>query len=249
MKRWFPRPYRWLRRFLSPYWWPIPQLWRSCAGRVSSGPFQGMLYLPEVEGSRLAPKLLGSYECELHPVIEKILEARPSLVVDIGCGEGYYAVGLARALPEARVVAYDISAEARRLCSQLAALNQVGLEIRGHCDLNELSQFDLKGALIFCDCEGAELELLRPDRLPGLAQATVVVETHDCILPGITAQLQARFKTTHQLEWLPVQARRAEDYPILATLSPLLQRFALAERSEEQAWGYFVPDPDQAVSS
>lgn len=241
LKQWFPLPYCWLRNRLSPHWWPIPYLFAQAQGRVASGPFQGMRYLQEVEGSWLGPKLVGSYECELHGVVAEILAEPPRLLVDIGCGEGYYAVGFARALPGVPMLAYDISSQARALCAQLAHLNGVRLEIRAGCDLAELGSLDLEGALVFCDCEGAELDLLRPDLVPGLTRARLVVELHDSLRPGITSELVARFQATHRIQLLPVQPRQAEDYPILAGLAPVLRRFALAERSTYQEWGYFVP--------
>src|SRR6478672_6897407 len=63
---------------------------------VQHGPFKGMKY-PGVNsvGSALIPKLLGSYERELHPLIDSICAGQYDQVVDIGCAEGYYAVGLA----------------------------------------------------------------------------------------------------------------------------------------------------------
>jgi hypothetical protein len=73
---------------------------------VRHGLFYGMKY-PSLEaaGSTLYPKLLGSYERELHGIMERIVRTDYATVVDIGCAEGYYAAGLALRLPEARVFA------------------------------------------------------------------------------------------------------------------------------------------------
>src|ERR1700683_867887 len=62
---------------------------------VQQGPFRGMILSDAVSGSHL-PKLLGSYEAELYPVVDVILQRPYRLVIDVGCGEGYYLVGLAR---------------------------------------------------------------------------------------------------------------------------------------------------------
>jgi hypothetical protein len=52
---------------------------------VKHGPFKGMVYPEKMSvGSTLCPKLLGSYERELHPVIEKIRLNKYSEIVDIG---------------------------------------------------------------------------------------------------------------------------------------------------------------------
>ena len=84
---------------------------------VRNGPFRGMRYPERASvGSALVPKLLGSYERELQPVLEDILAREHSEIVDIGCAEGYYAVGLALRLPAARVFAYDTNVMAIDLC-------------------------------------------------------------------------------------------------------------------------------------
>src|ERR1035441_10269867 len=57
---------------------------------VLNGPFEGMRYLQASVGSVLSPKLVGSYEAELHPFIERVTSGRYDIVVDIGCAEGYY---------------------------------------------------------------------------------------------------------------------------------------------------------------
>jgi methylase of polypeptide subunit release factors len=47
-------------------------------------------------------------------------------VIDIGAAEGYYAIGFARRLPAARVIASDLDPVARLLCWLLARRNGVG---------------------------------------------------------------------------------------------------------------------------
>src|SRR5688500_985732 len=69
---------------------------------VRRGPFHGMTYPESAVGlaEQLVPKLLGSYECELHGALEQVIQGDYEQVVDIGAADGYYAVGLARALPD-----------------------------------------------------------------------------------------------------------------------------------------------------
>ena len=100
---------------------------------VLSGPFKGMEYpVRTVEGSRSA-RLLGAYEASLAPVIEEIVTKAYPLVIDVGSAEGYYAVGLARRLPKARVLARDANPKAQALCAVLAEANGVAdrVEIGG----------------------------------------------------------------------------------------------------------------------
>lgn len=52
---------------------------------------------------------LESALAEANRVIHKLGYAPPEMVVDIGCGQGRMAIGLARLLPEARYVGLDVS--------------------------------------------------------------------------------------------------------------------------------------------
>jgi hypothetical protein len=60
--------------------------------RVQGGLFADLKLLPHAVGSALAPKLIGSYEAELHPIFDRIFRKPYKRVIDIGCAEGYYAV-------------------------------------------------------------------------------------------------------------------------------------------------------------
>src|SRR5689334_17519514 len=63
---------------------------------VDCGPFVGMRYLRSACCERILPKLLGSYEEELWPALRRLAALPIPAVVNVGCAEGYYAVGLAR---------------------------------------------------------------------------------------------------------------------------------------------------------
>lgn len=168
---------------------------------VMSGPFQGMNYSVRAsEGSRTA-RLIGAYEASLHPVIEAIIAKAPEVIVDIGSAEGYYAVGLARRLPTARVLARDASPKAQDLCRTLATANGVAEQVEiggifGHADF---ALCETARTVVIVDIEGAEEQLLDPKLAPGLARADILVECHDSMTPGIADLLAARFATTHRV--------------------------------------------------
>ena len=91
---------------------------------VLGGPFAGMRFETATEGN-LAAKLLGSYEGELQPFVEKYLRAGFDRLIDIGCAEGYYAVGFALRSPNTMVDAFDMAEEAQTVCRNHAQLNGV----------------------------------------------------------------------------------------------------------------------------
>ena len=167
---------------------------------VQHGPFAGMSFSTRsTEGARAA-RLLGAYEASLIPVIEEIVAQDYPLIVDIGSAEGYYAVGLARRMPGARIMARDASELAQRACRSLALENGVGdrVEVGGlftHADLEALQG----RRLVICDIEGAEMELLDPDKAPSLRQVDILVECHDGLIDRATERLTERFAGSHRI--------------------------------------------------
>ncbi len=70
---------------------------------VMQGPLQGLDFLPQsAEGCHIA-KLLGCYEQPLQPFIEAAIAEKYPTILNIGCAEGYYAVGMARRMPNTRL--------------------------------------------------------------------------------------------------------------------------------------------------
>jgi FkbM family methyltransferase len=94
-------------------------------GAVRQGPFIGMRYINRSVGSAFIPKLLGIYERELNEYIELSCALQFPLIVDIGAAEGYYAVGMARWNPGARVIAFEMEAHGRAALREMAGLNGV----------------------------------------------------------------------------------------------------------------------------
>lgn len=169
---------------------------------VHSGPFQGMAYpVSASEGAR-APRLLGAYEASLAPVIEDIVARGYDLVIDIGAAEGYYAVGLARRMPRARILARDADPKAQALCQALAKANGVAaqIDVGGQMTHGDFDQCLGQKTVIICDIEGAELTLLDPACAPGLRKADILVEAHDCLKPGLSDVIAARFAPTHTVQ-------------------------------------------------
>jgi hypothetical protein len=175
-------------------------------GTVASGPFAGMKLMREASwgDGDLAPKLLGCYEAELHPAVAKVVARNPKTIVNIGCAEGYYAIGLARLLPQARVFAFEISEQAQDICRRAAATNQLGdqLVVAGKCDIEQLRKIagQTDRPVLVVDCEGAELELLDPIQAPEIRHCDMIVECHDFMNPKITQTLQERLSSSHDIE-------------------------------------------------
>jgi hypothetical protein len=219
---------------------------------VLRGPFAGLRYLPELASTSgdLVAKLVGTYEQELHPAIEAWIGAAPATIVDIGSAEGTYAVGLAAAIASARVLAFDIDPAARALCEAMAEHNAVAdrVAVGGECTHDVLNGVGGDVAL-FLDCEGCELELLRPDLVPALARWPVIVELHDFVDASITATISERFAATHDVQIVEGGGRDPAAVPELAGVDERTAAALLSEfRPTAMRWGVLTPRGDARVS-
>lgn len=168
---------------------------------VLHGPFAGMRYASAASaGSALLPKIVGSYERELQPALSTLLRSAYTDIVDIGCAEGYYAVGLATRLHEARVHAFDTDPAARKMCRAMADANGIGerLTVAGLCDPAALLALPLgEKALVISDCEGYEAQLFTPRVARHLGRHDLLVEVHDRADPTLGPRLREVFGPTH----------------------------------------------------
>jgi hypothetical protein len=197
-----------------------------------------------------AAKLLGAYERELHDALEDLIARAPTLIINVGSGDGYYVVGLARRVPGARVLAVDPDPIAQRACRETAQQNHVADRLAHHVLLDapalqrELASVsegtgasDGARALCVVDCEGFEDSLLDPMVAPALRRADLLIETHDFARPGVTARLSERFASSHHIQRIEIAARTVADYPELSDLPAETAQGLLDEfRHVPQSW-------------
>lgn len=169
---------------------------------VLNGPFKGMKYPEFISlGSTLIPKLLGSYEAELHNVINEIIEFGYEEIWDVGCAEGYYAVGLAMRSPESKIIAFDIDVNSRNACLKMIELNNVKsqVSIQSKCDAKKINDFEFKRGLIISDCEGFEYELFSKVNISE-KNLNYLIEIHEWPLEfNMALKIGELFSSTHDL--------------------------------------------------
>lgn len=205
--------------------------------RILGGPFAGMQYIADPAEGSVYPKLAGTYESELAGVIETIAATPYDVVVDIGCAEGYYAVGLALRLPRAIIHAYDVDERARAACAELARRNGVADRVRIHSAFVP-HDFGAARLLVVCDCEGCELQVLEPGTF---SRADLLVELHDFVDPSITRTVLNRFRDTHEITLIDTQPRDARNVAALKRLRPADRAFAVDERRPAtMQWAWMV---------
>jgi len=202
----------------------IPFLYHHSQGQVCSGPFTGMVVVPNFMwgDSDVCAKLLGVYEDELHDAVEAAVAHDPDLVINIGSAEGYYAIGMAMRCPSARVVAADLEQAAQQITQLNAEANSVTNVItHGGVDPAVLRSL-LAGAqrpVIISDCEGYENVLLDPDTVSELSGCCILTETHDVLDAGITDRIAQRFQSTHSITKIEQSGKDPYRFEFLRTLS------------------------------
>lgn len=177
---------------------------------VGQGPFQGMAFVAQSAEGCHVPKLLGCYEQPLHALLASLPARGYDTVLNVGCAEGYYAVGLARLLPQAQVRAHDLNPQAQQACQDLARRNGVQdrVQVGGLLRPQDLASLAQGRTLLVCDIEGGELALLDPALAPCLAGLDILVESHECLRPGITQALGERFAPSHHLRLIQDDGQR-----------------------------------------
>jgi hypothetical protein len=152
--------------------------------RVAHGPFKGMQLSRQAWwGTKDASsKLLGVYERQVQEQLEAFA-ANASVLIDIGAADGYMAIGAVRSGLYERAICFEISASGRQRLRENAEANGVSdrIDIFGEASRDTLRPLlvDMTDAVILCDIEGAEFDLLSEDVLEAARNICLIVELHD----------------------------------------------------------------------
>ena len=98
----------------------------------------------------------------------------------------------------------------QKVCAELAIKNGVAdrIEIGALFQPEDFAKFVGQRVLVLCDIEGAERELLNPQIAPALADMDLIVESHDCLISGMTNLLIERFSPTHDITFVQDNGQR-----------------------------------------
>jgi hypothetical protein len=206
---------------------------------VLSGPFRGMRL--QTDDTHL-PRILGSYEKELHSALESLIAWKPHTILNIGAHTGYYAVGLACRLPQARVVASEMDEKFHPALAEVIQLNRVAdrVKMAGACDLQMTRDtIASPGGAIVCDVDGYERELIDVEAVPHLKGAALLIEVHG---PAIASLIADRLRPSHTLTAIAAQPRTTADLVYRPWyLTGADPSYLLKERSTDESWLWAVP--------
>jgi len=194
--------------------------------KVLRGPFKGM-EIPQHaawDDGNATVKLLGEYEWELHDALAAMLERKPEVIINVGCAEGYYAVGLAMITDARPVFACDIDEASLALCRDYARKNNVSHKVATlqgfHVTQGLPGLMKCGRRLYIVDVEGVEPELLNVHRNPELKTSDLIVECHDFMRADSSAVLANIFSATHRVDIIRPRFPRLERFA--ETLEPAI---------------------------
>lgn len=207
---------------------------------VLEGPFRGMHYPKRSLLSRDGiPLLFGTYELELHPVIEEVASNRYDCIVDVGSAEGYYAVGLALRT-RTPVYAFDCEPRERHYLREMAQLNGVGdlIRIGSWCGPKVLSRLvGGRRCLVISDCEGFEFDLFNDECAVAVGASDLLIELHEYASDkGSRNELLRRFRGTHINRIIAFSPNN-----LGSSVPEKWQKFAREFRNPGQQWLYLQP--------
>jgi hypothetical protein len=170
---------------------------------VLSGPFRGMRYFDATFFGPVTPRWLGSYEDQLHPILECVIARAYPIIIDIGSAEGYFSVGLARLLPQSRVYSFDTDPISRRQQKRLMKLNGVNnLTLGSFCHWEDFNRIANDRTFAFIDIDNCEFTFLRPEKCKALARTDLLVEIHEGFglkHEAFREEIAKRFEPTHDI--------------------------------------------------
>ena len=225
----------------------LDYLYEQTNGIVQHGLFQGMKILKKSKwgDGDLGGKLLGIYENEIYSYIEKELKNNHDLIINYGCAEGTYGIGIARLVPDVKVIMLDIDETSLNIAKENILANSVSnIEVSNRCNDRQYLESLLAGAknpFIIMDCECYEDYMLDLEAIPSLRKTTVIVEMHDCFKPGLTDNLVYKFNDTHELEGISQGTKNLHVEPILNLSDTDKWIIANENRPITMHWVYMVP--------
>ena len=212
--------------------------------KVMNGPFKGLIFSAGFSAaSSTYAKLLGSYEFEIHPYIYKVLQKKYATVFNIGCDDGYYALGFAFKMPDAVIQAYDSNLDAITTARELGKINNLQHQVNfsGKYTVENIERVNVKtNSLFIVDCEGAERDIFTAANVHKLVNADLIIELHINIYPDLEEYFTAVFAATHHIQIVNsiddhLKANNYS-YPQLVGLDYSMRRFITGERDIFMQW-------------
>ncbi|MCL1127004.1 hypothetical protein [Shewanella surugensis] len=138
-------------------------------------------------GTDLSTKILGCYEQEVQSILQRLSSDGYKYLIDIGAGDGFYAVGALYANLFGKVLAYERAVKARENIIVNMKLNNINSErywilpkSDGNTIYSHLEKYNinLSELVVLIDIEGDEYQLIDDIFLEKFSSSVIIVEIH-----------------------------------------------------------------------
>ena len=222
----------------------LETVFRNTKMTIQEGPFRGVKLVQRAmwADGDLCAKLLGCYEKELFDILMQVSRCPYDAIVDIGSGDGYYAVGLAKLFDETPIYAYDHNRMAQAITAENSILNGLSQRIKTGGLLSPDRLIDIAQTygrlLVFSDIEGSEKDLFGEERVArALAGSDLIIETHDFRDRMITPTIWEKYGRSHKIEIVHPEGRDPNSINFLGDFSEIERWQTLCEyREATQHW-------------
>ena len=152
--------------------------------QIFSGKFKDLNFIKSVRGSEFSPKYFGTYENELDPYFNLFTGA---ILIDIGCDDGYYSIGLLKNKYVKQVYAFEINEYSiknliKNINSNLFKSDKLIFQEMFVSSFESIEKcFDNSNEfLIKCDIEGGEYSLFSDEMIEAISayKCSLIIETH-----------------------------------------------------------------------
>lgn len=159
--------------------------------KIVNGYYKNTYFLNKSHWSKFdhASKLLGLYEEQVQDLIVKTQrENNLKNFVNIGCGEGYHALGLIKNNFFDKSICYEISEEARTILKENLKKNNIAdkVQIKGEAKNNQINKdlvnLKIEETLFLIDIEGKEFSLFSDNDLNFLKKGFLIIEDHNFMI-------------------------------------------------------------------
>jgi len=212
---------------------------------ILGGPFKGNAFRIRPTWGNATLKLLGAYECCLHPLLGylKTNYCFKQIAV-LGSAEGYYAAGLSLLFGASRSFAFDIDSRSQAQTRELYQQNKIDGTVLGRATGSALNGClcESDSTLLMIDIEGDEADLLVPHAVPILATAHIILEIHEFHKPDMLSLIKARFERTHAITVIEQKYTIDPYISALPTLNDIDKHLLCSEaRPSRMRWLHLAP--------
>jgi hypothetical protein len=200
-----------------------------------------------IVGSEFAPKVLGTYELEIQEIFRQLLtDPGVTSFVDVGAAEGYYAVGAACLAPRLPVFAFEIQTSAHAGIRELAEVNNARDRVTVLGEFRPLDFDDARlggSPVVLVDIDGGEEHLIDDAFIRLFRRASLILEIHDFVSPGLGSRMRERLHATHSIEVIPYRPRTRMELAVQSGLARHVWRSAVDEKRPQRGNYWIVAKP------